>query len=538
MLTLFEQDPDRGNGDANGGQTLAPARGSTIAGQVGARYYVLGEVLETGGRLRIMASLYHTAEHDRTRSPSPIGHADVEGEAAQLLGLVDRLAVQLFAALPYRPTERLAHAATLTTTSLPALKAYLTGEEHYRAGRWLQAFETFQQAVREDSTFALAYYRLSMAADWADRPELVVENAERAFRWSSRLRWRDSVLVHAHRAFWRGEVNEAEALYRRALIRYPDDVEAWYRLGEVLFHHNANRGRSFTESRPAFVYVLRFEPNNEEALRHLLRIAAREGRRDEVDSLTRQLIRISPVLGALEIRAFRAFTIGDSADAARALQELRGGDNSVRFVTAWRVSVYTRNFGAVERIARVMAEPSQQPDSRRDGHEIRADIFVAQGKWRAAQAELAAISRIRPSQALKLRSLFSAFPFLEVAPPTLRQLRTAVERWDPRSTEDSTLSSTVRDEDVLLRRYFLGVLSAQLGEEARATSHANALAEQVQRFPTASAMARLGVPLVMSLRAQKRGARNVWTTPWRCSSQWRRDSRSGSSFSTASTASC
>lgn len=66
---------------------------------------------------------------------------------------------------------------------------------------------------------------------------------------------------------WRlGDVNDAEYLYRALVTAYPDDIEAWYQLGEVLFHHNTARGRSFTESRQAFERVLVFNPSDREAL--------------------------------------------------------------------------------------------------------------------------------------------------------------------------------------------------------------------------------------------------------------------------------
>src|SRR3954463_16692998 len=74
---------------------------------------------------------------------------------------------------------------------------------------------------------------------------------------------------------------------------------------------NPLRGRSATESRAAFERVLALDPENEEALVHLARIASIEGRRGETDSLVRPLLALSPDTEVLETRAFRAFALGD-----------------------------------------------------------------------------------------------------------------------------------------------------------------------------------------------------------------------------------
>ncbi len=241
---------------------------------------MLGNIVEVGGRLWISATLY-----DRSYGPSVIAQASVAGEAAQLFQLVDDLTAKLLASSYAGPRERLTRTAAITTHSIPALKAYLVGESHLRAGRYGPSVEAFQRAVNEDSTFALAYYRLSLAAEWADRLDLEMDAADRAARYNARLAEQERLLVQALHARRSGAADKAERLYRTVLARYPDDVEAWYQLGEVLFHHNASRGRSLVESRVAWERVLALEPNHRTALVHLARVAAREGKRAELDSL-------------------------------------------------------------------------------------------------------------------------------------------------------------------------------------------------------------------------------------------------------------
>ena len=58
--------------------------------------------------------------------------------------------------------------ASVTTSSLPALRAWLEGEVHYRHGAADAAVAAYERALAHDTTFAFAYYRLSSAYSWAE----------------------------------------------------------------------------------------------------------------------------------------------------------------------------------------------------------------------------------------------------------------------------------------------------------------------------------------------------------------------------------
>ncbi|HEV2132052.1 MAG TPA: BTAD domain-containing putative transcriptional regulator, partial [Longimicrobiaceae bacterium] len=102
---------------------LVPEDGRAIAVRFGAGLFVLGNLVEAGEHLQITATLYD----QRGRG---IGRAAVEGQPSELLDLVDLLTAQLLAAQSRGPADRLTRVAALTTSSLPALKSFLEGEEH------------------------------------------------------------------------------------------------------------------------------------------------------------------------------------------------------------------------------------------------------------------------------------------------------------------------------------------------------------------------------------------------------------------------
>src|SRR4029079_4891227 len=77
--------------------------------------------------------------------------------------LVDLLATRLAADRAAEGGARLTRTAAVTTSPIPALKAYLAGDQAYRAGQYVAATKAFQEAVVADTGFALAFHRLGMA---------------------------------------------------------------------------------------------------------------------------------------------------------------------------------------------------------------------------------------------------------------------------------------------------------------------------------------------------------------------------------------
>ena len=240
-----------------GGSAAAvdPAQGRGVVRRVGAGTYITGSVVATGSTLRIQAALYENGDE-----APPRAQATVEGDTAQVLQLVDRLSAELVVNRRPGPVYRLTQTAAVTTRSLPALKSYLEGERNLRNGKPDTAIAGFQRAIAEDSTFALAHYRLAVAAGWAERHALSSEAVARALATSERLADRDRRLLTAYAAFRRGSPDDAERQYRAILEDYPDDLEAEFQLADVMHQYNPLRGRPRGEARELFDRVLALDP--------------------------------------------------------------------------------------------------------------------------------------------------------------------------------------------------------------------------------------------------------------------------------------
>ena len=234
----------------------AAERGLFIARRLGAGRYILGSVHTAGGQLRIQAQLYE----ETAGRAVPIAQASAEGDSTALFQLVDQLSAQLLVHGERSQGARLAQTASLTTSALPALKAYLDGERNLRAAQFDSAVAGFQAATALDSSFALAHYRLAVAAAWTGRMGLLAPSITRALALADRLSERDRALLAAFAEMAAGRPDEAERRYREILETYPDDLEARFQLANVLYNYNAPRGRPPGEAREHYDRVLESDP--------------------------------------------------------------------------------------------------------------------------------------------------------------------------------------------------------------------------------------------------------------------------------------
>ncbi len=448
--------------------------GIRAAEEFGARYYVVGNLVEAGGRVQITAALYDT----RTDG-APIGEASVEGTEDGIFELVDDLAAELLSGLSGGPAARVRRIATYTTDSLSALKAFFEGEEQFRRGQFAASVASFQRAVEADSTFGLAYYRLSIVAEWALLDEVSDASAVEATRRADRLAPRDRRMLEAYLSRRRGDNLGAARAYRSILGTYPDEMEAWLDLSEVLFHSNPLYGRSFTESRTTLDRVLEFDPNHATALIHLARLAAFEGEMPRLDSLAERFISLDPDPGrTFEIEALHAYATGDP-DAIAAIRERVSTVSDVGLaLSVWSVGTFARNIDGAVELASALSDPGRSLEARQQGLVWLAYFEFARGKWEAATRNLDELARIAPGTGLEYRAIMATIPFAPATDAERALLAERLEKLDPASIPPSGNPSVVyssHDElHPLIREYQLGLLNAQLGRSAMAVRNAQA----------------------------------------------------------------
>jgi tetratricopeptide (TPR) repeat protein len=203
------------------------------AGATGARYALSGSVVGLGNNVRLVANLYDLDTGEE------VAQGRAEGPTDQVLSLADNLAVETMRAL-LQATGREGGditAETMTTASLPALRAFLEGERHYRRGEFAEAVQAYERAVDADSTFAIALIRLSEGYGWLEsvQSDRMQEVGDLAMAQMDRLSPRYQFMMESWNALNHGDASGVEVLLE-AVQKYPDDPEAWFLLAETYIH--------------------------------------------------------------------------------------------------------------------------------------------------------------------------------------------------------------------------------------------------------------------------------------------------------------
>jgi tetratricopeptide (TPR) repeat protein len=311
-----------------------------VARATGARYVVNGSIMAIGTDVRLSADVYDVV------SGGEVGSGQVEGPADSVVSLANRLAVQALQALLAEDggegvTARAA--MSLTTASLPALKAYLEGEAYYRQADFDRAIEAYERALVEDPDMALAHFRLGDAYGWAENisSDRGMEHLLEAQRLGQRLTSRDRAIMEGNVALLLGDVS-AVAEVREITRRYPDDPDAWFLLSEFYFHHWDSLLMDWDDLGRVFARPVELEPGFAPYYIHLFDYAVIQ--RDTATA-RRVLDELKPLSAARQEALELAYglILGDSAQQAAAAAAVPDvGDNVLTHIhpdlwlSAWR----------------------------------------------------------------------------------------------------------------------------------------------------------------------------------------------------------
>ncbi len=243
-----------------GGESTADLNTAlSAAGETGARFAVVGSAVGVGNDLRLVTEIYDLA------TGTAIGSGQVQGSADDPLRMIDDLSLETMRLLLAGGGEELAttrNLADLTTSSVETLRAYLEGERFYRRAEFPRAVEAYQRALEEDSTFALAIFRISDAYGWLEsvQSEVAIELGDRATRYMDQLSPRNAAIVAASNGLYVRDMTHAAEL-ETAVRRYPDDPEAWFMLAELYIHLGEGTGAGLEEALEAVNRAIELDPS-------------------------------------------------------------------------------------------------------------------------------------------------------------------------------------------------------------------------------------------------------------------------------------
>jgi len=385
--------------------------GREIAKRAGARTLLAGSVRRMGELIVV-----ELRGIDPDRGEYLLSDRQQAQGKSEVLALIDRLAVQARKKLvgDRDPSTGATPLAQLVTANLEANRWYETGrslEEQNLNG----AQEAYRKAIALDPEFALAHFALATAASRARAPVSELGAiATTAIKVAGRAPWREARLIRAWNAMVEQRLDDARALYREVLERYPDDKEV-LALG-------ARVARSPEENLAYLQRALQADPMYVPAQDQIVWAMCDLGRRAELIPLARTWLAQPPAPGraGTAAKAFAAAgDLDDALEAARREDLLSPARPTLEWVHIVRGEYREAERVARERIARsgrgqlLLANALAYQGRRREALEVLAGLGLGSG-W-IGYANLAIGSGDAPAGQLRarIRELVAAQPQLD-----------------------------------------------------------------------------------------------------------------------------
>jgi serine/threonine protein kinase/tetratricopeptide (TPR) repeat protein len=448
----------------------APSLGQAreIARRFGAGRFILGNIVEIGSQVHIQASIFNTRGGE-----TPIAEPEADGDTSEIFALANRISQSALAALS---GERLMTVAATTTQSLQAFRAYVRGDSALRVGNTQLAVDLFQEAVDADSQFSLAWYRLSWACQWNDDQVRALDACDHAFASSSRLYARDQLLLRGLRAYLYGATSEADSLFRVTTVKYPDDSEGWYMLGETYLHQNPIRAMPFQNAKEPFTKALDLWPKQWEARYHLAEIYAYERDSTALDTVVAQGLRVGlDPEEAYYQRVLRAFSHADKAKQDSLLAELRREEHLADpGIAMSEVAFFDGDLESASHFVETLTE-SKSPLNRARGYAFLCNLDLARGRVREARSQLQLARPLSPFIYANQSATLCLHPFLKPSATDLQSTASMLQHWKSADWSERSSEVNLDPPAAPYRDYLLGLLSLRLGKDGDAIQREKSL---------------------------------------------------------------
>ena len=371
----------RAGGSAEG--DLPEEKALQVARHLGAGRLIEGAVVGAPQRLVLTAALVRVSGG---RAPLSVS---MEGPLDSLSVLVDRLTAGLLAG-EAGESENLMN---LTTTSLPALRAYLEGRAAYRDGRYTEAVQQFGRALEFDSTFALAGLGLRSAAVWTPTEGEATRGLALAWAARDELSKRDRLfLVAAAGPRYPAPSPSVEGLaaWERVVEMSPDQPESQYELADLLFHEGRvfDAEDSWNRAARGFARALALDSTFSSPLSHLVDLAVVDHETASLRALGALYLSRNPQADDADYVRWRLVTgVGDTSGQAA----VRARFGQLDYRTLWAIAHVSQFDGiALEDAERAIELLPSRAETREDrGFALNAARVFALNRGRPEAASRA-----------------------------------------------------------------------------------------------------------------------------------------------------
>jgi len=179
-------------------------------------------------------------------------------------GLIDEISKQTRISLAERAEEvekNQVAIASLTTKNLEAYKYFNLGEKAFYKLDFKGAIKQYLIAMEEDSTFALAAYKLAYSYQWHFMSELHDKYIKKAVKYIESVPDKERLYIRAQSI---KNFQSKIPVYEEIIDKYPNEKLAYFEIGDMLFHNTrANESIAYFEKSHEL------DPSFEFAIQHL-----------------------------------------------------------------------------------------------------------------------------------------------------------------------------------------------------------------------------------------------------------------------------
>ena len=213
---------------ASGARQLSLNTALAVAKRAGAGRLVMGDLIKLGAKTTVNAKIFDVRTGQRVRTVR-----EETSIADSLMPMFGTLSQKILNIAPPAGS----FAGIVGTTSVSAYQAYAEGMQALNRFELEGAQQHFNRALQRDSTFALAHAKLAVLLGWLSPGNPTAQrHAEAAGRLSVGLPPREKALIDAQVAFSHQDYVKACAGFRGMLKKDSTDTDAWYGLGDCLYH--------------------------------------------------------------------------------------------------------------------------------------------------------------------------------------------------------------------------------------------------------------------------------------------------------------
>ncbi len=239
--------------DSRGGRSTADA--VALGRSLGAGSVVVGDIVRDGPAVRLQLKLLSTSGDSQ-----PLARAAITSALDSIGALTDSVTWALLRQVWQRGEPPSPSYADLTTRSVASLRAFLEGEQFTIAGRWPEAVDAYERAIKADSTFWLAGWRYNSANGWLfeGRADSIIRSGYQSHL--SAFGERDRLLVELDRDGAALPEEEYMARLRAIIKRFPGDWSAWWFYADELHHWGPLIGYTNADTRAALQRTVDLNP--------------------------------------------------------------------------------------------------------------------------------------------------------------------------------------------------------------------------------------------------------------------------------------